>query len=220
MSWRVALALDALLDEVNARAPDRNKASDGSIGDSAHAGRGSDSDHNPWVTLAGVGIVTARDFTHDPNAGADMHSLAAFLQTGHDKRVKYAIWNRRIMAGTDGPSPWQWRPYSGSNPHTAHLHLSVVADARLYDDTRPWGWTLEDDMPSADEIAKAVWAQEFPRGIDVKLALNHIERRSKRIEDVLSDIAKALPAIANGDAPSAQKIADAVVSKIAKALGD
>ena len=44
MAWRVARSLDVLLGQLNALAPERSKASDGSIGDAAHASRSSD--HN------------------------------------------------------------------------------------------------------------------------------------------------------------------------------
>ena len=145
MTWRVARALDTLLAQLNALAPNRSKLSDGSIGDAAHATR--DSDHNPWYPPPNGGIVTARDFTHDPGGGLDCHWLAARLVDSREFRVKYVIWNRRILSGAPGPSPWIWRAYSGPNPHTKHLHLSVVASPAC-DDTRPWnlGTSEEDDM--------------------------------------------------------------------------
>jgi hypothetical protein len=34
----------------------------------------------------------------------------------------------------------KWRPYNGSNPHTAHVHVSVRKGAKYYDDDKPWGW--------------------------------------------------------------------------------
>jgi hypothetical protein len=158
--WKVAGSLDELLSQLNALAPGRSKASDGSIGDAAHATR--DSDHNPWVVIAGQAYVTARDFTHDPAGGLDCGRLADHLQHGHDQRVKYVIWNRRIMAGTGGPQPWTWRPYSGANPHTRHLHLSVVADARALVRI-PWQLATppkDDDMTDEqDKMLRAVYAQ-------------------------------------------------------------
>ncbi|GAA0897651.1 peptidoglycan-binding domain-containing protein [Pseudonocardia zijingensis] len=128
MSWKVADSLDQLRAQLNEHAPDRSTASDGGIGDEDHQNRSSD--HNPWWSLAGQHYVTARDFTHDPGGGLDCHELADALRAGRDQRVKYVIWNERIMAGAGGPAPWQWRDYNGPNPHTRHLHLSVVPDAR------------------------------------------------------------------------------------------
>lgn len=128
-NWKVAGSLDQLLAQLNEFAPQRSKASDGSIGDAAHASR--ESDHNPHFYLAGQRYVTARDFTHDPSLdGLNCHELAAALVRGRDQRVKYIIWDRRICSGGEGRAPWAWRDYTGSNPHTKHLHLSVVADAR------------------------------------------------------------------------------------------
>lgn len=127
-AWKVADSLEELRHQLDVLAPRRSKASDGSIGDAAHAGR--DSDHNPWWVFLGQAYVTARDFTHDPAGGLDCAWLAERLCAQQDQRVKYLIYRQRIMAGRLGPSPWVWRPYGGTNPHEKHLHLSVVPDAR------------------------------------------------------------------------------------------
>ena len=135
--WIVAQSLDQLRAQLDDLAPRRSRASDGAIGDAAHATR--DSDHNPWVVLGRQRYVTARDFTHDPAGGLNAQLLADSLRRGRDPRVKYVIWNRQIMSGAEGREPWAWRRYTGSNPHTAHLHLSVVADLRA---TVRVPWTL------------------------------------------------------------------------------
>lgn len=134
-AWKVAESLDRLLAQLNAFAPNRSKASDGSIGDAAHAAR--DSDHNPWLVLDGQQLVTARDFTHDPAGGLDCNRLRDVLVAARDSRIKYLIWDRKITSGARESSPWLPRPYTGTNPHTKHLHLSVVADDRCRDST-PW----------------------------------------------------------------------------------
>lgn len=141
-AWRVARSLEVLRDEIDAAYPDRSKASDGTIGDAAHIAQGSDSDHNPWVHFPPdpTGIVTALDITHDPAHGVDIDVLTDRLAATRDERIKYLIANRLIMSGAAGPSPWVWRPYSGTDPHTNHFHISVVADPRC-DDTRPWDVT-------------------------------------------------------------------------------
>lgn len=132
--WRVAECLLVLRRQVDAKAPSRNTASDGTIGDAAHAARSSD--HNPWVVDAGTGIVTAMDITHDPGGGCDAGALAEAIRAGQDPRVKYVIWNRRIMSST--VSPWTWRTYTGENPHTHHVHISVRSDKEHYDSNSRW----------------------------------------------------------------------------------
>lgn len=136
--WRVAEALLRLRTQVNALAPRRNTSSDGTIGDAAHAAR--QSDHNPWVKDGQTGIVTALDITHDPAGGCDAGKLAEAIVISRDRRIKYIIWNRRIISATsiDGHAPWTWRTYNGSNPHTQHVHVSVRPDKPFYDDTSPW----------------------------------------------------------------------------------
>lgn len=140
MAWRVAYALNDLLAEINRAAPSRSKVSDGSIGDAAHASRSSD--HNPWVQRGGQGIVRARDFTHDPAGGMDAGVLAHRLQqlgASGDARLQgggYVIWKRRSCSAKSG---WEWRAYSGSNPHTAHVHVSVSQIPDAFDRRGSWG---------------------------------------------------------------------------------
>lgn len=140
VSWRVAGSLLKLRDQIDAAWPRRNRASDGTIGDAAHRRQGASSDHNPWVD---EGVVTALDITHDPDNGPDCNRIAEALVASRDRRIKYIIWNRRIVSATR--EPWKWRPYSGSNPHTHHLHLSVVPEKSLYDSRAPWAIDVEEE---------------------------------------------------------------------------
>jgi hypothetical protein len=137
MAWRVAKSLLHLREQIDDTAPQRSKASDGTIGDAAHAARSSD--HNPWVIDGSVGVVTAMDITHDPDNGCDAERFVDALLRNRDGRIKYIIWNRRIVSSR--VQPWTWRPYTGKNPHTKHFHLSVVDDKAGYDSTSPWHLT-------------------------------------------------------------------------------
>jgi uncharacterized protein YuzE len=138
VQWRVAKSLLALRDQVNRKAPHRNKANDGTIGDAAHASRSSD--HNPWVTDGNVGVVTAMDITHDPAHGCDANAIAEAIRSSQDSRVKYVIWNRRISnpLPLDGQPPWAWRPYHGANPHNHHVHISLKPEKSSYDSVASW----------------------------------------------------------------------------------
>lgn len=150
MSWRLAKALMQMRDQFNAAVPRRNKSHDGTIGDAAHASR--NSDHNPWVKDGSLGVVTALDITHDPRNGVDIAKIAERLRSGRDSRIKYVIANKRIFSSTQ--NPWQWRSYTGSNPHTSHIHVSVNSHKAAYDDTREWG--LFDHSPQPDPEAPSV----------------------------------------------------------------
>lgn len=154
MDWRVAESLDVLLAALNAAFPNRSKESDGSIGDLRHQHEKT-SDHNPWVMDRGMGVVTARDYTHDPAHGLDSEKLAEALRAAQDERIKYVISNRKIFAGSEGPKPWQWRPYTGVNPHNHHVHVSVKSNLKISDDTRPWDLSALDIDPKLVAAAPA-----------------------------------------------------------------
>jgi hypothetical protein len=129
MAWRVANSLLKLREQVNELYPDRKKTDDGTIGDERH--QSSQSDHNPDPQ----GVVRAMDLTHDPAHGFNSYKFADLLRAKRDPRIKYVISNRRIWSST--VAPYQWRPYTGSNPHDRHVHVSVVRDKRA-DDVKPW----------------------------------------------------------------------------------
>jgi hypothetical protein len=138
MTWRLAESLERLRNQINAAYPSRSKASDGTIGDDDHASRASD--HNPHVRDGGMGVVTALDITHDPESGCDASLIAEAIINSHDSRVKYLIWNRQMVSSylARGYAAWQWRPYTGANPHTKHAHISVSDQKHLYDSVDDW----------------------------------------------------------------------------------
>lgn len=191
MSWRVADSLGVLLDEINAAAPNRSTISDGSIGDAAHASR--TSDHNPWVIDSnGVGVVRARDFTHDPADGCDAGAIAEAVRrlglAGHPALGSgaYVIWDRRIASDTHG---WVWRTYSGSNPHSHHVHVSVATAAAGYDSTAPWGVTKEDDvMATLKELEQMLDRKLNP----IKAALQRSRDRDRKIREAVRNVSRGV----------------------------
>lgn len=132
-TWRLPPALKKLRDECNALAPNRSKASDGSIGDSSHAAR--KSDHNPDRSDPQRDI-NAIDITNDPKHGLDFDKLLPHLLK--DKRVipagGYYIFKKRIYS----PVSPKGRAYKGSNPHDKHCHVSIGHAERVEEDTSPW----------------------------------------------------------------------------------
>lgn len=171
MSYRLAKSLDGLRAQVNARAPKRSKVSDGTIGDTAHASR--TSDHNPWVKDGATGVVTALDITHDPAGGCDSYALAQSLIDSRDPRIKYVISNGQIASKAQA---WTWRKYTGTNPHTRHVHVSVEPQKALFDNTSAWHFELgETDatVPSPAETmlrkgARGEAVQRLQRALNAK----------------------------------------------------
>lgn len=135
---RLAKSLVTLFDQIEQSFPNRKrKGNDGTIGNAAHQAEGASSDHNPHVKLGGMGIVTALDVTHDPANGFDAGAFAESLRGVKDHRIQYVIFNGRIFSST--VSPWTWRARNkGPGDHSEHVHISVVSDPALFDDTTPW----------------------------------------------------------------------------------
>jgi len=134
-AWRNCQASMTLVAAINARWPGRDKASDGTIGDAAHATR--TSDHNPWVVVDGMGVVRARDIDKDGIDAAWLAEELRKLGAAGDPRLAgggYVIFNRRITT-----NDWSgWKVYTGSNPHTAHLHVSFSLNRAGYDSAAGW----------------------------------------------------------------------------------
>lgn len=156
--WHLAPSLAALFAEVNARWPNRDHASDGSIGNAAH--QATVSDHNPDWSAGGV--VRAIDVDKD---GIDVQQLLD--ATVRDQRVAYVIWNKRIASATDDGAPWDWEPYNGTNDHTHHIHISIKHTHQAETDTSPW-FTEEAGMSAADadRVIAEIRKQESTPGIE------------------------------------------------------
>lgn len=139
--WRAGACLLVLREQCDTLAPARVKGSDGTIGDTAHQAEACSSQHNSCcVKYNGVWIIRAIDITHDPARGCDIGVIFDRIRASQDNRVRYLIFNRRICYPTsrNGYAPWAWQPYSGSDPHTNHGHLSTFDDAARFDNTRAW----------------------------------------------------------------------------------
>jgi len=112
---------ETLRGQINSAFPDRDKRSDGWIGDSRH--QSTKSDHNPSIP---TGVVRALDVDIDLGGPANnAHYLANQLRklAKKDKRISYIIFNKKIASRI---MFWKWRKYSGINPHTSHIHISFT----------------------------------------------------------------------------------------------
>lgn len=175
-SWILVPCLVSLRNEFNALAPNRDKASDGSIGDTSHAA--SSSDHNPDETgttpyedADSINEVHAIDVDSDlRKSGWTMQRAVNVIvdrhRSGADDRLQNVIYNRRIASRSWG---WTWRDYTGSSPHTEHAHFSSRYTTSQESNTKAWGLLAEeeDDMPTAAEVAKAIWEYALPAPEDM-----------------------------------------------------
>lgn len=118
-------ALVRLRLEVNTLWPNRSKASDGWIGDTAHSAR--KSDHNPDYSAGG--IVRAIDVTND---GINVDKFVSCVI--RDVRTRYVITRGRIWTRESG-----WQAYSGSNGHYHHVHVSVRSVGSYDLQVHSWG---------------------------------------------------------------------------------
>jgi hypothetical protein len=127
----LAPSLVALRNSINREFPNRDKSSDGWIGDASHSAR--KSEHNPCWTCTGklYGVVRATDTDIDDNdAGRDLRRELLAATIGHPA-VWYVISNGVIYSRTYG---WRARTYTGPNAHTKHVHVSIRGtEAAVFD---------------------------------------------------------------------------------------
>ena len=117
----------AVLRQATALWPKRKKLSDGLLPSQAHLRMSPNSDHNTGLAV---------DLTNDPENGVDCAVI--FEKLKEDKRVKYLIFKGKIWSRDKAKSGN--RPYTGSNPHNKHLHVSINPD--MANDTSPWFWWM------------------------------------------------------------------------------
>ena len=112
-----------LREQIDDCFPDRDRASDGWIGDSKHAAR--KSDHNPDAQ----GWVRALDIDSDLNRSKGTSVYLADQLREYAKstrRITYIIHMGKICSRK---SFWRWVKYTGFNKHTAHIHVSFDKSA-------------------------------------------------------------------------------------------
>lgn len=147
MGWTVVPNLNELVDQMNARFPKRDKASDGTIGNTSHAAR--PSSHNPDKTGSpehrdgdSRNEVRARDIDKDlkdPNGVTMERVVQHWIKNARNGKlpwVRYIIFNGRIWHKRDN---YKTRKYTGSNKHDKHVHVN------------------SDFTQSADSVTKTNW---------------------------------------------------------------
>jgi hypothetical protein len=223
---RIATSLDVLRAEVNKACPNRDKSSDGWVGNLEHQSR--PSRHNP----NNAGVVCALDITNDPAHGCDIHAIARALVARADKPedLEYVISNRMSASRGGG---WLWKPYSGVNPHEKHAHFAVgrgpdSEPTPPYDGTSSWhiaeiiGQEDNDAMTDAqyEGLVAEVRAVAKIAAVNNKLISEiHPDADAARIAaekavDVADEIKAAIAKLEAGDGASAQELLDGLAKRL------
>jgi hypothetical protein len=122
MKVKLSKAAIQLREQIDDSFPDRDRTSDGWIGDTRHAHR--KSDHVPDAE----GWVRALDLDRDlfkgsrPDIMPDLaDQLRVACKSKQEKRISYLIFDGSICSPILN---WKWRKYTGANKHTKHMHVS------------------------------------------------------------------------------------------------
>lgn len=132
----LAPCLHILRNEIDKAHPNRDRRSDGWVGDTRHSAL--KTDHNPDYDSGGV--VRALDVDKD---GIDTNKLLSVAVA--NSATNYVIWNGHIYSRAYG---FRKRVYTGSNKHTNHLHISIRHSKAYENRTASWGYTAPKAAPA------------------------------------------------------------------------
>lgn len=166
MAWQLTKSLTRFRTLVNERWPNRDHASDGTIGDTAH--QAETSGHNPDDT-AGSSPAWDGDPDSTPEVRAfDMDSdlgeagTTAQMLVDHLRKlpnlasvIRYMIYNRVMYHSRDSFEP---TAYTGSSAHTEHIHFEG-AWSQAGDDNVTFDFKLDEvgNMALTTDDAIKVW---------------------------------------------------------------
>ena len=129
MKVKLSKAAVQLREQIDDSFPDRDRTSDGWIGDTRHAAR--KSDHNPdeqgWVRAIDVDCDLFKGSKPDimPDL-VDQFRRACKART--ETRISYIIFDGYIYTSQNR---FNKRKYKGANPHKKHAHFSFKKEADL-----------------------------------------------------------------------------------------
>ena len=169
------------------------------VGDEAHSKEvsGHNHDDKPGVKAEDQDSdskpeVRALDFmigAHFTKAQAAALFEALSRRPANQARLLYVIYNRRIRSRSDG---WVDRPYTGSNPHTDHVHGSGRAEDD--ENTKPWdiGPTPGGSVTKQDDALNAILTGEGSKTFGAPNALHvKLNGLSAKLDEVLKNATAA-----------------------------
>ena len=164
-TWKLTDGLQNLRDQVNEAFPDRDKASDGTIGDTAHQAEtsGHNRDDTPGSRPEWDGDPDSTPEVRAWDMDSDLRAAPATAQqvVDHIRRLpgvssvlRYIIYNRKIYRASNG---WVAETYDGKSAHTEHIHFSGQY-TQAADNNTTFDYRLE-EIPVALTDADKTWIE-------------------------------------------------------------
>jgi hypothetical protein len=171
VTWQTAPAIKTLQGQLNKAFPRRDRP-DGTIGDAAHSAR--TSDHNPDADR----IVCAVDAKRLSPTISNLE-IARALVASRDPRIKYVIADGRMWSSypTSRYPAWAERPYTGSNAHAEHVHLSVTQAGK--NSTASWSAVAALARPTKEDVMSPAQEAKLDRVVELLEALVRPRRPDK-----------------------------------------
>jgi hypothetical protein len=127
MKPKLCAAGETLRDQINKAFVDRDKTSDGWIGDARHSA--TESQHNPdysdpnskWAWVRAIDIDA--DLGGAKNNSDYLADQIRLCAKAGESRIAYVIFKGRIASSKKS---WAFRPYSGFSRHDHHIHVSFT----------------------------------------------------------------------------------------------
>lgn len=198
--WYLNPALTTFRNEVNARYTNRDKTSDGTIGDEQH--QAGISDHNPDAD----GSVDAWDMDVEVNGVGKPYLVdIEYLKDVFEKHPASGYWIHNGWIATRDMG-WRRVAYAGANPHDKHVHWNTRS--AYENSTAPWNVSdfltpaefvtiLKD--PTVVKLMRAIPWQYVGGGIPVGMStlnvLNRILEKVSAANDTPVDVAALAEAL-------------------------
>lgn len=158
MAWVLTRGMTNLRNQINEVGPNRDKASDGTIGNDIHAA--TTSGHNPDLTgsaeykdgdskdeVRAIDIDNSGPWLSGVTAEKIVQHLVEKGRSGNlETQIRYIIYNRRIWTASNN---WATQTYTGASDHTEHIHFSGAYN-QAADENTTYNYGLESlvtDMP-------------------------------------------------------------------------